>query len=78
MAGTPNKNTVVAKTAIEDAFAHLQNRAKDRKDFRSWAEDNSSDFYKLLFPKLLPVQINHADHEGGKLVITWRTGNDES
>ena len=72
--GVPNKTTALARVAIEDAFDHLQGLKKDRKDFKSWAEDNAGDFYKLLFPKLLPVQINHADNEGGKLVVTWQTG----
>lgn len=78
--GTPNRVTVEAKAAIEDAFAHLQNKPNtdSRRDFRSWAEDNAGEFYKLLFPKLIPVQVNHADNEGGKLVITWQTGKDGS
>lgn len=63
--GSQNKTTVLAKAAIEDAFAHLQRQ--ERKDLKSWAEDNTDDFYKLLFPKLLPVQVNHADNEGEKL-----------
>lgn len=66
-AGTPNKATAEAKAAIEAAFEHLQTKAHDRKDFKSWAEDNTDDFYKLLFPKLLPVQLNHADATGEKL-----------
>ena len=43
------------------------------KRLTQWAEQNEGDFFKLLFPKLLPVQVNHADHEGGKLVVTWQT-----
>lgn len=63
--GTVHEATRIAKTAIEDAFAHLQ--GVEGKDFKTWAEDNTDDFYKLLFPKLLPVQVNHADNEGEKL-----------
>lgn len=65
--GSQNKTTAEAKAAIEAAFDHLQGKTDARKDFKSWAEDNTDDFYKLLFPKLLPVQLNHADSEGEKL-----------
>lgn len=65
--GSQNKTTVFAKAAIEGAFAHLQRKTAERKDLESWAEDNTDDFYKLLFPKLLPVQLNHGDNEGEKL-----------
>lgn len=65
--GVPNRTTAEAKAAIEQAFDHLQTKTANRKDFKSWAEDNTDDFYKLLFPKLLPVQVNHADNEGEKL-----------
>lgn len=65
--GSQNKTTVFAKAAIEDAFEHLQKRKAQRQDLNSWAEDNTDDFYKLLFPKLLPVQLNHGDNEGEKL-----------
>lgn len=69
--GTPNKTTALAKEAIESAFEHLQTKsnAQHRRDFKSWAEDNPSDFYKLLLPKLLPVQLNHGDANGERLVI---------
>lgn len=65
--GKPNKTTAEAKAAIESAFEHLQAKSDERKDFKSWAEDNTDDFYKLLFPKLLPVQVNHGDADGEKL-----------
>ena len=73
-AGTLNKTTVEAKAAIEDAFAHLQTKTADRKDLRSWAEDNADRFYELLFPKLLPVQMQHGVGQGsGRLLIEWQT-----
>lgn len=72
--GALNKNTVLAKEAIEQAFMGIGGVPRLQK----WASENEGDFFKLIFPKLMPVQVNHADHEGGKLVITWRTGNDES
>lgn len=65
--GAQNKTTVYAKAAIEGAFEHLQKRKSERQDLNSWAEDNVDDFYKLLFPKLLPVQLNHGDADGEKL-----------
>jgi hypothetical protein len=71
--GTLNKSTATAKTAIEDAYAHLQ--GIEGKDFKTWAEQNLGDFYKLLLPKLLPLQLNHADSEG-KALFGWL--NDES
>ena len=63
--GQVHASTRLAKTAIEDAFAHLQ--GEPGKDFPTWCKQNTDDFYKLLFPKLLPVQLNHADAEGEKL-----------
>lgn len=70
--GVPNKATAEAKAAIEEAFAHLER--KPDKGLKKWAEANETLFYTQLFPKLLPLQVNHADNEGGKLVITWQTG----
>ena len=63
--GQTHAATRHAKAAIEDAFAHLQKQRG--KDFNTWAEQNTDDFYKLLFPKLLPVQLNHGDADGEKL-----------
>lgn len=65
--GSVNKTTALAKEAIEGAFLHLQ--GVPGKDLQSWAEDNTDDFYKLLFPKLLPVQMQHSGEDGGKLVV---------
>jgi hypothetical protein len=31
-----------------------------------------------LFPKLLPLQVNHAGHDGGKIVITWQTDSQDT
>lgn len=56
--GTPNKTTVLIKSAIEDAYAHLQ---KDpNRNLRTWAEDNTDLFYTVLMPKLLPLQVRHS------------------
>lgn len=67
--GQTHEATRTAKAAIESAFAHLQEQ--EGKDFNTWAEQHTDDFYKLLFPKLLPVQVNHGDNEGGRLVLGW-------
>ena len=75
--GVPNKTTVIAKEAIEDAFLHLQTKTEERKDLRQWAEDNTDRFYEALFPKIIPHQVNHGGHDGGRLVITWQTTNAE-
>lgn len=63
--GTVHEATRKAKEAIELAFAHLQ--GVEGKDFHTWAEMNTDDFYKLLFPKLLPVQMQHAGEDGGPI-----------
>lgn len=71
-AGTPNKRTAEAAAAIEDAFAYLQ--GEKGKDLRTWSKENTDDFYKLLFPKLLPVQMQMGVGAGsGRLVIEWQT-----
>lgn len=67
--GTPNKTTAAVKAAFEAAFDHLGGQ----KNFNTWAKQNQDVFYTQLLPKLIPVQVNHADNEGGKLVITWQT-----
>ena len=50
------------------AFDHLGGQ----RNFNAWAEKNQDVFYTQLLPKLIPVQVNHADNEGGKLEITWQ------
>lgn len=73
--GTPNKNTAKVKEAIEAAFEHLE---QSTEGFNAWAAQNQTVFYTQLLPKVLPLQVNHADNEGGKLMITWQTGSDGS
>lgn len=29
--------------------------------------------FMTLVGKVIPLQVNHADNEGGKLVVTWQT-----
>lgn len=61
--GQVHPQTRAAKEAIEMAFEGIGGV----KRLTQWAEQNEGDFFKLLFPKLLPVQVNHADNEGEKL-----------
>lgn len=66
--GTTHESTRIAKEAIEIAFTGIGGVARLQK----WAHENEGDFFKLLFPKLLPVQVNHGDNDGGKLVLSWQ------
>lgn len=62
--GTPNKSTAQIKAAIEGAFSYLEEHGDG---FNAWALNNQDTFYTQIAPKLLPVQLNHADNEGEKL-----------
>lgn len=46
----------------------------------AWAEQNRDAFYERVWPKIIPAQlsIGSGDDEGGRLTITWQTGNDGS
>ena len=33
----------------------------------AWAEENRCAFYERVWPKIIPVQLNHADADGEKL-----------
>lgn len=71
--GTPNKTTAEAKSAIEEAFEYLERQPE--MGLKRWALKNETLFYTQLFPKLLPLQVNHGDNEGGPLqVIIQRQG----
>lgn len=70
--GTTHEKTRAAKEAIEMAFEGIGGVAR----LQQWAENNETAFFTVLFPKLLPVQLNHADHQGGRLVISWEAPND--
>jgi len=68
VAGSLNKTSATVKAAIEAAAKHLASQPKGSgKPLNEWAMNNTDDFYKLLYPKLLPLQVNHGDNEGGKL-----------
>jgi len=63
--GAVNKTTKAFKEAMEAAYDHLGGQT----NFNAWAKNNQDAFYGTLMPKLIPVQLNHANHEGGSLVI---------
>lgn len=36
----------------------------------AWARENPGPFYERVWPKIIPVQLNHGDVDGEKLVVT--------
>ena len=66
--GTPNKHTAQIKEMVIDA---LSNKGGVKYLMRQ-ADENPVAFMGLV-GKVIPLQVNHADNEGGKLVITWQT-----
>lgn len=64
-AGVPNGKTARCKGAIEEVFVNLGGVAA----MTEWAKENKDDFYKIIFPKLLPIQLRHSDGQGNKLQI---------
>ena len=59
-AGVPRTKTKKAYEAIELAFEGIGGVAA----LIAWARENQGDFYKLIFPKIIPVQLNHANADG--------------
>lgn len=57
--GTPNKMTMIAREAIEEAF----DRLGGVDNLVRWARENESAFYEKIWPKILPQQIH------GKLTL---------
>lgn len=58
--GSPNKTTVLAKTAISEAFEKLGGI----KALVTWAEksdDNRKIFYSQIWPKIIPLQVTGED-----------------
>lgn len=67
--GTVHETTRRAKEAIENVFVYLQER--DATSFKRWCENNLDDFYKILFPKLIPVQVRHGGDDENKTPIRY-------
>lgn len=61
--GSLGERTRIAKEAIELVFDEIGGV----QAMADWAKDNRGDFYKMIYPKLIPVQLNHADADGEKL-----------
>lgn len=51
--GSKNGTTAKAKAAIEECFMMLGGV----EAFYEWAKDNRTDFYKVIFPKLVPLKL---------------------
>ncbi len=62
--GVANKSTVVMKAAIMSVYEALQAKTgNDHGHFLEWAEQNSTEFYKLA-AKLIPVQVEGGGEDG--------------
>lgn len=51
--GTPNSVTTNAKGAIEECFQRLGGVVA----LEAWAKENQTDFYKVVWPKILPLTV---------------------
>lgn len=69
--GTPNKDNAAIKAMIEQALT----KAGGVDYLTRQADENPTAFMGLV-GKVLPMQVNHGDNEGGKLVIAWQTASD--
>lgn len=58
-----SEKTKKAHEAIHAAFEGIGGV----KALTRWAEENRDAFYERVWPKIIPVQLHHADNEGGKL-----------
>lgn len=65
--GSVDPKTKLAKEAIEQVFTSLQ--SDDETSLETWARNNLGVFYTALFPKLLPVQMQHSGESGGPLYV---------
>jgi hypothetical protein len=67
--GTPNTNTRAFKEAVEAAFQELDGV----NGLVRWAKSNPDQFYGVVFPKLAPLQVNHAGRDNGPIEVRWQT-----
>lgn len=66
--GAQNKTTGIAKDAIATAADKLG--GTDR--LVAWAKEdpaNERAFWTTIYPKLIPVQVNHGDADGNAIVM---------
>lgn len=61
--GSPNKTTVLVKTALQNVYAKKGGDAALLK----WAKDNETEFYKL-WGRMLPTEVSGPDGEPLKAV----------
>lgn len=55
--GVPNKVTKAAKEAIAECFENMGSVA----GLTLWATDHPKEFYTLIWPKIIPLQLTGAD-----------------
>jgi hypothetical protein len=60
--GTPNKTTKAAKEAIHECFERLGSV----DGLHEWAQDNKKEFYTVIWPKIIPLQVG--GEEGNPIV----------
>ncbi len=53
--GQPNKLTTNAKDSIVECFRMLGGV----QALYEWAKDNKTDFYKVIYPKVLPLTLSN-------------------
>jgi hypothetical protein len=61
--GVQREATKKAHEAIALAFENIGGV----KALTAWARSNPDAFYERVWPKIIPVQLNHADADGEKL-----------
>lgn len=64
--GVPRTKTKKAYEAIEAAFDAIGGV----KALTQWARENQSDFYKVIYPKIIPVQLSGPDGDAIPVAIT--------
>ena len=65
--GTRNKLTMCAKANIEETFE----RIGGIEAFANWATLNPGDFYKLIYTKVVPRNLEMSGVDGGEITISW-------
>lgn len=67
-AGVPRTKTKKAYEAIEAAFDGIGGVPA----LISWAKENQGDFYKTIYPKIIPVQLTAGDDQpSGGVAFIW-------
>jgi hypothetical protein len=65
-AGVPNALTASMKESIQAAFKALQ---ESPQSLEKWAEENPGEFYKHIWVKMLPKELEHGGRDGLPLVV---------